>query len=418
MKDLLKIFISRTSLPSILLYMRILNLKSKILHLFKLDKIYTNTTFNHKKVVLIAIYKNGSLRKDIKNLLDRLQKKGYYVIGVNTLKLSKSEIGSFDKLIVRNNYGRDFGSYKRGFKYFYNNIAKKSKDVEKLLMLNDSIFYSLNNDNLDKFIDNLSDNRYELIGATENFEISHHIGSFCMSFSSEILFNKKFMDYWKNYKLSDIRPTVIKRGELGLSKIAFKCLTGLEKVNVLYGIDKFLEHIDTNNDVVDNFYMLSRKSDLVGWTKPSYKLLHKQITDDFFSKSDSLVSKGNVKFEGALEDIDTDHITNNEQYYDYVKNTNITKDKIKLNIITMLTSSYVIGSQIHQNYGFIYRMGCPILKNDALYRGMVSFKDITYLKEILNKEDHDLYVKILVKQQYGDNVLIGWKNIAFNNGYL
>ena len=30
-------------------------------------------------------------------------------------------------------------------------------------------------------------------------------------------------------------------------------------------------------------------------------------------------------------------------------------------------------------------MGCPILKNDALYRGMVSFKDIAYLKEILNK---------------------------------
>ena len=68
MKDLLKIFISRTTLPSILLYMRILNLKNKILDLFKFDKVYTNTTFNHKKVVLIALFKSGPLRKDIKNL--------------------------------------------------------------------------------------------------------------------------------------------------------------------------------------------------------------------------------------------------------------------------------------------------------------------------------------------------------------
>lgn len=418
MKNLLKTLISRTTLPSILLYMRILDLKSKILHLFKINKIYTNTTYNHKKIALIALFKNGSLRKDIKNLIDRLQKKGYYVIGVNTLKLSKSEIGSFDKLIVRNNYGRDFGSYKSGFKYLYKHLIKKSKDIERLIMINDSIFYSLNNDKLDKFIDDLSDNRYEIIGATENFEVSHHIGSFCMSFSSEILFKKKFMKFWKNYKLSDIRPTVIKRGELGLSKIAFKCLSGIEKLKVLYSVDTFVDYINSDDYFVENFYMLSRKSEIIPWKTPSYKLLHKNIMKDFFAKNDGLVNKGNIKFEAALKDIDTDHITNNEQYYDHVKNTNITKDEIKLNIKSMLSRTYVTGSQIHQNYGYNYLMGCPILKNDALYRGMLDFEDIIYSKRFLTDEDHELYIKILLKQPYGNNVLVGWKKLAFDHGYI
>ena len=48
----------------------------------------------------------------------------------------------------------------------------KALELEKLVLLNDSVFYTKSN--LENFIDELSDKSYDVIGATENFEISHH----------------------------------------------------------------------------------------------------------------------------------------------------------------------------------------------------------------------------------------------------
>ena len=153
MKDFIKAISGRMKLPSIVFYLQILNLKNKISNAFKTSKKHTNTEFNHSKVVVLALFKKGFLREDVVNLISRLKKKGFYIIGVNTLKLYDSELHYFDKLIVRNNYGRDFGSYKKGFNEFYKLVGGESKSIEKLLMLNDSIFYSLDNEKLDKFID-------------------------------------------------------------------------------------------------------------------------------------------------------------------------------------------------------------------------------------------------------------------------
>ena len=59
-------------------------------------------------------------------------------------------------------------------------------------MLNDSVFYSYE---LDNFIENMTNNSYEVTGATENFEIEHHIDSFCINFMPKIIKNKKFIKY-------------------------------------------------------------------------------------------------------------------------------------------------------------------------------------------------------------------------------
>lgn len=418
----MKIFFSaifnRLQLPSVILFLQLLNFKNFIIWLFSKNKNTEIEEFNHKKVALIALYQKGNLRKDILNLIQQLKRKQYYVIGVNTLKLNPENLEYFDYFIERYNYGRDFGSYKDGFLEIFK-LSKRSSLSPSVLMLNDSVFYSYKN--IEKFLSELEiTNEFDVIGATENFEIEHHYGSFCISFASSVIKNKKFINFWKNYNLSDMRPKVIKKGEMGLSKVIKKVAASSERIKAIYNIFSFREFLNSRPEIVANAHDYSRLSKHTGWKTFTFQEVHKSLVP-YMQNILGVYGGGNdIKSDIDISKVPIYGVTDLRGYQGFLKSNNIELEDNILNIhvISTLLNVYAEGSQIHQNYGFNYIMGCGILKNDAVYRGMMDYSDLVKMESILDKKDFNEYSQILSKSSFGENVLVGWKKVAFMHGYI
>ena len=113
--------------------------------------------------------------------------------------------------IQRRNFGRDFGGYRRGVLHV---LGRHSPN--RLLLLNDSVFYAERG--LRTFFTALRD-AGPFVGASENHEIRHHIGSYAVSFGQQVISDPRFRLYWEDYRSTEIRPRVIRKGEAALSKL-------------------------------------------------------------------------------------------------------------------------------------------------------------------------------------------------------
>lgn len=153
-------------------------------------KIHIETPYDGRRIMLLALYQKGALRPDLIRLLHAARAEGLYILAVNTLKLSDPQAlrGLIDCYIERPNFGRDFGSYKTGFLHLFQRGWHKT--CPRLLMLNDSVFYS--EARLPKFLNDLMTSEVEVLGATENFEIEYHLGSFCIAMAGTVLQKPRF----------------------------------------------------------------------------------------------------------------------------------------------------------------------------------------------------------------------------------
>jgi hypothetical protein len=248
--------------------------------LFKPDNVIIDKPYNQpKKILLLALFEKGELRQDIINLLKVAKQQDLFVVCVNTLKLKnpKEYDELFDCYIEKYNFGRDFGSYKTGFLYLF----KKNYLVTcpRLILLNDSLFYSRKN--LNNFISSLSNTDIEVLGATENHEIEHHLGSFCLSLSNSILTKKKFIKYWKKFRRSDVRPKVIKYGEMKLSKTLKKCVSSSNQFQALFDITWFTNVISNDIKLIEHVSDFYRTSDFVDWNKTSLRSVIQRLSDRY-----------------------------------------------------------------------------------------------------------------------------------------
>ncbi len=146
-------------------------------------------------------------------MLERSKAAGFYVLVLNTGKLTAPEkLKDFvDVYIERFNFGRDFGSYKSGFLHLFK--SNTTKECPRLLMMNDVFTWCRT---IDKFLTDMKDSYLEVLGSTENYEIEYHLGSFCISMSGNILRHQKFEKYWRAYRNSDLRPTLIRRRNVSI----------------------------------------------------------------------------------------------------------------------------------------------------------------------------------------------------------
>lgn len=199
--------------------------------------VHFETTYAGQRIMLLALYEKGQLRPDVVRLIESARAEGLYVLAVNTLKLQDPVAlqGLIDCYIERPNFGRDFGSYQTGFMHVFKNNWHET--CPRLLMINDSIFFS--SERMPKFLNDLMTSEIEVLGATENYDIEYHLGSFCIAMSKSILKNDAILKYWHNYRLTDVRPRVIKRGELKLSKILKRCVSVNDNFNALYSASRY-----------------------------------------------------------------------------------------------------------------------------------------------------------------------------------
>lgn len=114
------------------------------------------------------------------------------------------------EVIIRNNIGYDFYSYKTGFDY----ILNSGEIYDELIFINDSCIgplFPLS----DLFYD-MSIRCNDFWGITQN---SGHIQSYFMAFSKSVVSSQNFINFWSNFSVYTTKPEVILNGEIKLTQI-------------------------------------------------------------------------------------------------------------------------------------------------------------------------------------------------------
>lgn len=311
--------------------------------------------YEGQPILLIALFQPSLLRPDVERLLVCAKRLGYYVIGINNTHLSSPQPTHWDTYIERINVGRDFGCFKTGFQYIFQ--QRWDERCPRLLMLNDSIYFD--ETRLETFLKSLFESPIEVLGATENFEIAYHLGSFCIAMSGTVLRNARFHHFWKHYALSEVRLTNIYKGEIGLSKCLQRCVVDPSQFQALFNLARVETTLRADPKNVDTFMALVRRSPYLSWPKLT----------------------GHPSIETILK---------------YSK----------------------ARSAIHLNAAFLVHLGMPLIKLDGFYRGAFGVEDVHLICEQLTPSEATEVKQHLYRRSYGGDSLFGWQEILYIWGFI
>ena len=379
---------------------------------------------NGQQILLFAAYQYGALRRDTIKLLQAARKQGLYVLVVNTgkIKTIKEHDDLIDCYIERQNHGRDFGSYKAGFQHIFENAWEKN--CPRLLLMNDSVFVS--ETTIDAFVKDMMTSEIEVLGSTENYEVEHHLGSFCIAMAGSILNKERFKKFWNRYRNSDMRPTVIRRGEMGLSKALKRCASSSSSTHfkALYDSTRFLTACQHEDGFMDHALVNARTCDIIShWPRYSPNT----IAGDYSAARlmpiiDTNVADLDIAFD-EKDPIESVSLTSMEDAINHLKRITRSSDSFdpadfKEFAIGQMVYVFMQGSQIHQNQAALLQMGLPIVKIDGLYRGMFNIEDILRVSNHLTPEDVRHAHPLLLARSYGGTTHMGWKRTAFIRGLI
>lgn len=387
------------------------------------DKVLFANPYAGQKIMLMALYEKGQIRADVMAALSAAKALGIYVVGVNTLKVAQPDIcrSYMDCYIERFNFGRDFGSYKSGFNYLYaNGLAEQ---CPRLLMINDSVFFSKKH--IAKFVEDMFVDDVEVLAATENHEIEHHLGSFCIAMDNAVLNSKKIKQYWRQYKNSDVRPVVIKNGEMAFSKALRGAISHLDGFGALYDVTLAVSKLRSDPELFEEVATLTRCSK-EAWSTFSFADVSKDLHDKYLHSKLSITgTDAGVEIHNMDEMVMSFGASTSEFkriVRELVSNSDTVNGSLEKvidrEIISNFADSFSRGSQIHQNGPFLHRIGLGFIKLDGLYRGIFSAEDVEIIAEDLIPEQQSIFRKMMYSRPYGKDAFFGWKRAAFERGLI
>jgi hypothetical protein len=178
-----------------------------------------------EKIALFFIFQDEDFSKSILVTCEYLFKKGFSVLVVSSGEIAKREIEKLLpfcwKILIRPNYGYDFGGYRDGLRF----IAECNLEPERLVILNDSIWFPTYQTTrlVEKLEDaNLPFNSPVFINIADRSIENRHFQSFFFLLQKDALESEAFINYWKHYRVSSIKRIVLKLGEKGFSQAMFK----------------------------------------------------------------------------------------------------------------------------------------------------------------------------------------------------
>ncbi len=387
----------------------------------KADRVHWERDYTGQPILLLALFQKGRIRPDTKRLLEAAKAAGLYVVAVNTLRLDPAQQieGLVDCYIERFNFGRDFGSYKAGFLH----LARRGHDMRcpRLLMMNDSVFFTRSR--LPKFLADMIGPGPEVLGSTENFEMNHHLGSFCIAISNRILRHPTFRTYWRRYRLTDMRPTVIHKGEMGLSKKLRKCVFAPDEFRAMFTGDRFLKLLNEKEGFLDEVLRDSRSAMRHSWRRVSFRKVVDNLKDrnlvETFDPGDT-----KLDIETRVANISERAFVNTFDELLVLVRHNLADDQtidanlVRLALIDHLVEVFMSHSQIHQNAIVLLRMGLPIVKLDGIYRGFFNVQDLERICRQIESDEADELRRLLLERPDGAFTLHGWRHVAFMRGLI
>ncbi len=138
-----------------------------------------------------------------------------HLIFVSTVKLDDIEIKKLkkycDTVIIRENVGYDFMSYKVGLSSF------DYKKYDEVLLCNDSVYGPLYP--MQTLFDSMQANECDFWGITDNTVMGYHIQSYFIVLKNSVLLSTHFSSFWKLLTVLDEKDEIIKRYEIGFSQV-------------------------------------------------------------------------------------------------------------------------------------------------------------------------------------------------------
>ena len=408
-------------LPSALTILRLLNFKQFLLTCMKKPSIYRLNPRTSKKIVLFAIYEKENIRNDVKNALKELYELDCTIVLVNSRRLSEASRNELTQwttaYIERPNYGRDFGSYKDGMLWIYKNLKPEVMDVERLLILNDSVFYT--RANLRSFFTSLLNTQRPVYGATMNFQIIAHIGSFCLSLSSSIFQHKDFKKFWRKYRKTDLRAHTIKYGELELSKLLTRISPSDPALNVMFTGDVVIHLLMNDDELLKTVHEANRQSNRAGRAMRNNVRVERVRMDhlsDFYGSDETIVendgSEDRFSFAATFEDgfeAFSHGVAGNRE--------NLART-YKKSMIALIGNDFERESQIHRNATILPYLGCAIVKLDLEFRGIIDTYDRITICDALDPDEAEDLGRLLSSRPWGEYNFTGWRLSAFQFGHL
>ena len=168
----------------------------------------------NRAIIFVHYDKQDIIDNYVYFYLKELQQSSSHLVFISTAKLSEKDIINLSqyctKVIVRENIGYDFMSYKVGL----DSLDYKSYD--EVVICNDSVYgpvYPLKN-----VFDDMQNKKCDFWGITDNKDIQYHLQSYFLVFRNNILKNQVFQNFWDNLKALDNKNDIIKKYEVGLTQ--------------------------------------------------------------------------------------------------------------------------------------------------------------------------------------------------------
>ena len=194
-----------------------------------------------RRYVLFVFYDRHVVPPFTQVIIDAIARRGLnLVISTNariTPELRAALLEKCGLLIERVDLGRDFGGYKDGISI----IEKRFGTPDRLILLNDSLFYL--EKGLDEFLAAL-DGEEPLVAMCEDHYKYYHIQSYALAFDSKVLSHQRFRNYWRKYRPISTRRWAIGKVERGLTRQVLKA--GF-KPRILYSAGHLMPHLRTRD---------------------------------------------------------------------------------------------------------------------------------------------------------------------------
>lgn len=168
------------------------------------------------KVALLLAFQPGGLVPSFLHCCRHLAARGYAPLVVSNAPLSAADRAALEPLVwravERPNFGYDFGGYRDGLRL----LARWGVTPERVLILNDSVWFPLFPD--ETLIARLEASDADLSGTIlRDRDGTRFLEGYCLMVPGRTLTAAPFVAFWDGLRLSSNKHKVVRRGERGLS---------------------------------------------------------------------------------------------------------------------------------------------------------------------------------------------------------
>ncbi len=364
------------------------------------------------RFAIVVKYALFGVTDDFLHLLASLRRHSVNPIVVCNGSLSDEQLGKLKtnahRILVRHNRGRDFGAYRAATLF----LQAQGVRPRRLVYLNDSVMF-VDGPGLDALVGALVESSYDVVGAFENHEFAHHVGSYAFSVTGEVFADTRVQRFWKRYKPYDLRPYAIQRGEIGFSECLAEC--GY-RTDVVYSAEKLALRLDRMSlpELVEKLRYVpygalrdyNLKALLSGATETG-SLLH-GMADSTPSKSVTPTITEYARFAARASNL----IDESKRRYAMADQV------IRETLVNHIMGCIINGSQIHYGFGLFHRvMDSPLIKRDLLIRGVMLEYDCARILDYMPSSQRDPIMRELINRGRLVNVR-GMRAFKVRNGFI